>query len=427
MPTGRKRSVLLLSVAAIALALIGAGLIGAYAILSKRVDNEGAAPTGSMHAWVPEEAIIERLAILTLAGWTDQAVIDRCLLEGEADTALSVLANSVTLEDRTRAGLLLRIAPIYSGQHRPDLAGALYRKVGIIAVLSPDLSDLTRIELLLQAATGLTRDKQKAAAIAALDQAAVLVQSSADLKPAQRRQLAEAAQAGYAAAGDHTNTSALAYLDSEPAPASEMAVESSPAGAFVSLDVDAVESDSYRNIRLARQGAASELIQSLETRPGEHPGGLVAGLSDVLQGEDTVVMDLAASGGLPAMTRASLEVRWRARKRQIAGGLMGISLVPDWEAQPSQIDDALYAAWLSYYESAGEGVATSELERTMRQADRLRAELLAGELGLIPGYDVAAGAARLQNALEGPKTMNRGWILEIFIEEDTPHYSIVSP
>jgi len=428
MPGDRKRLVLLLSVGAVVLALIGAGLIGAYVILNRQANSEVGLPTGPMSEWTPEEAIVERLALLTLAGWTDQAVIDRCLIEGETDTALSVLANSVTLKDRTRAGLLLRIASLYADQDRPDLAGGLYRKVGVIALLSPAFSDLTRIELLLQGATGLTGMSQDDAALAMLDQAGDLVRLSGTLKPAQRQNLIQAVRNGYEAAGGDASLFDPTQLGAPAMQTGLLAVEGPSLGAFIDLDLDAIVSDSYRNVVVARQEAAANLLQALEQRPGEWPAGLVAGLSDVLKVEDTVVMGLVEDTGLPPRQQAGLAVQWLSLKNGIAGGKMGGSLVPEWEAQAEELGVMFHGAWIRYGESVlKDASSASATDADVRRLNQLKAELLAGELGLIPGYDMLAGALRLQETSEELAGMGVDWMLGISVDGEAPRYSILAP
>ena len=72
----RRRSVLLLSGAALVLFLVGAGFIGAYFVLKEQAAREPAVLESPPPEWAPAEAINEQLALLLLAGWTDQAVIE---------------------------------------------------------------------------------------------------------------------------------------------------------------------------------------------------------------------------------------------------------------------------------------------------------------------------------------------------------------
>ena len=171
-----------------------------------------------------------------------------------------------------------------------------------------------------------------------------------------------------------------------------------------------------------------QLVQSLEQQPGGWPMSLIAGLADVLKAEDTVVAGLDEQDYLPASARAELELQWLAMKSGIADGRMGGSLVPEWEAQSEAIDDMLHAAWIQHCEFLlTDPESARAIEWDVRRLHQLRAELLAGELGLIPGYDVAAGATQVQQAVEEMETVEGSWVLGISIEEDTPHYSVLIP
>lgn len=432
MQRDRKRSVLLLSVAAVLLALIGAGLIGAYAVLSKRAGGNSAAPSGPMSEWVPVQAITERLALLTLAGWTDQAVIDRCLIEGEIDTAFSVLSGSVTLADRTRAGLLLRVAAGYTDQERRDLAGAIYQKVSVLAVLSSALSDLSRVELLVQAAVGLSESDRNEDAGDVLEQAATLVGASTELKPAQREQLAASVQkarvsAGIKQGGDANMSRNLSDVQTGM---SQSAVAAFPFEAFVNLDEEAISSDSLRNIQAARRNAAQELIEFQEARPGEQPAALVAGLSDVLLAENARVAEDVGALPLPTLAQTEWLVQWTALKRQIAGGRTGISLAPEWELLLTELDDDSRAAWEQLFAARREVVASmhaTDREQVALQGKLLGAELLAGELGLIPGYDLMAAAERLQVAMTQLRDLGSAWWLDVSLVGESPRYGVRAP
>jgi len=434
MQTDRRRSVLLLSVAAVVLALVGAGLIGAYGVLSKRLDADVAAPPGPIREWTPAEAIDAQLALLTLAGWTDQAAIDQSLAEGEPDTALSILAYSVTLRDRARAGLLLRLASIYSAQARPDLSRGLYDRVGMVAILSPELSDLTRTELLIQSASGLITLRQTEDAVTLLDQAAVIVQESTELKPAQRQQLVKSVGAAYNAAGveKNENAEALKRLDGTSAQPKLGAKSVIPLGAFISVDGESIPSDSLDNVVIARKEAASELIQALASGAGEWPVAQVAGLADVLRAEDDVVAKLAQDAGLSAIMRAETMTGWLTTKSYVARGRLGFNPIPEWESAADEVDEDLGAAWDWLFESRREVVlsaVSSDWEEALLGVDLVRAEVLAGELGLIPGYDRTAGADRLLQALAHAQSMgvDSGWMLDISIDENVPQFTIRVP
>lgn len=404
MRASRARFIALLSIS-IVLILMGAGSIATYFALSERTENASPLLSRSMRDWVPAEAIHERVALGTLAGWPEPVVMDQALAEGEADTALCVAVHSLALADRERAGAFLRVAGAYAEQQRADLARALYRKVVAIAILSPALSDLTRAELLMEIAYGLVGLGHRKEAVELLDQAGQLVEASTELKPAQREQLRESLQRAYQRAGAKRAIVAQKKQPSSiPAwPRISVAEPAIELNAVISLDIGAMSSERLRQAHTARQEAAARLIQFQQSRRGERPAALVAELKEALLAEDAAIEELKREADLPAIEKISLELHWLAVKSQVARRMFGLSLVPEWEAQAGEIDAAWRSTWDAFLvlrqdivlQAADSSVAQAEL-----QLELAMAEVLAGELGLIPGYPLAQGLERLQQAIE---------------------------
>ena len=432
MRAGQGRMVLLLSIGVAVLILAGVGSLGAYFFLRAQSQGARVTPQGSMRAWAPAEAIQERLAIQTLAGASELALIDRSMAEGHVDTALSLLAHSVTLTDRSRAGVCLRLAAAFAAQKRVDLAVALYRKVATVAVLSPDLADITRGDLLVDAAIGLVDRNQRKEAVELLDQASAFVRVSPDLKPAQRQGLAERVDGAYRRAG----ASNRAALDNAKPPAdATFRVELQPAialGASVPLAEAGGGSPSLANVEKARKGAAAELTQYQEAHPGERPEALVAGLKDTLLAEEAAFRDWQAEPGGPALQKAEAAVRWLSTQSQVAHQMLGLSLAPEWESAKEDIDRDVQIAWQSLFLARRETVMSTamlEWQRTELEIRLLQGSLLAGEMGLIPGYQATDDIKRLQDALvlRQHQTPAPAWTLEVTDQASALRYVIRAP
>jgi hypothetical protein len=410
MRAGSRRAFAALIVIVIVLALAGAGFIGAYFYLQGRGPR---APAGPLSDWVSATAVQPNLALWALAGWSDQSVIDRCLAEGQPDTALAVAAHSVRLTDRARAGALLRIAGAYASAQRAEWAASLYERAALIAALSPELADLTRAELFIQIGAGLIGLRRAQEARAMLDQAAILVRRSAELKPAQREQAARELTAAYRAAGD---AQAQVTLDSAPAAARSREELPAIAGATVVVDLDDARLESLRNVVQARQRQATSLAQALETKPTTQPADLIAGLNDALLAEDLAVLEAGRRPDLPAALKAEVTTAWATTQVWIARRGLGMSLAPAWEPAAAQLEADLAVAWRNLLDirrqQAMDAAPPAGWLRSEIEVSLARGELLAGLLGLMPGYDIKAGVARLQAAQSGGAGQAPAWIVQ---------------
>jgi len=422
--------VMLLSIAMVIMLLMGAASIGAYLVLSRDIDRWPAGLEGSMQEWVPATAIDDSLALLILAGWTEQSAIDLSMAEGELDTALSLLAHSATLSDRERAGILLRLGVAYRDVGREDVASNLYNKVGHISMLSPMLSTLTRIELLTEAGAGLLRLGENDRAIHLLDQGALLVLASRDLRPAQRRQSAASLLELYGRAGA-SQSEVAKKLDALPEPPGDRVPASQLAtpleAAVIAVDA-ASESERVGNTADELRLAIEEWLRYREEHRGERSPALISSIEEALLEYDVSIRDFLQGDSGSEIEQMGLRVFWLARKAQIAKGQLGISLVSQWEEQLSQIQMELASARRAYYDlrqSALLAGPSQDWERADWEVSLACAEVLAGELGLFTDHDNVQAAIALQAALERRNEMlpARDWTLEVSIRDGKVDYS----
>jgi hypothetical protein len=185
----------------IVLALAGVALLAAYFALSRQ---PAASPAWQNPlAGAVTEAIAPDLAVLTLAGETDDRVARAALDAGEIETAYATLANSMLMTDNLRSGGWLLLARQFQAKD-PARAAVAYQAVLDLASLGPSLGDMGRADLSLQAARGFAALKQDKIARLALAQAENIARFSVTLLPAQRRALLGQVAEAYQALGDRT-------------------------------------------------------------------------------------------------------------------------------------------------------------------------------------------------------------------------------
>jgi len=420
---GASRTNTILWVLLVLCVLASAGSLTAYLVLRQgEARNNLDQP---MTAWAPVQAAAPRLALRTLAGEPDGAVIDRALAEGETETALVVLAHSVTLSDRNRGGALLRVAAAFAEEEKDDLARALYQTAGELAVLSPDLADWSRAELFMQTGLGLLdlrkpRDRKDAQAL--FDQARVVIQTSTEMKLAQKQQMAAQLRQAYGRAGmKEADVNALfdsAQADEGRADATGLTM---PLGATISMGQDesaeaAVAGDvapaAVRQAQDVRRQAAQTLVTVLEKQAGAPRPALTADMANALADEEAALAQALQCETCSELLKAEWRTQWAALKWQAARGGFGVSLVTSWEDGLAGIEGEARQSWEALFlarraeaeRKLPAGVSAASLEFSL-----LRGQLLVGLLGLAPGYDMPAGAARLRELADQEP---RDWMIE---------------
>lgn len=431
-----KRLVTILTIAVVLLFLSGVGSIAAYLVLSHGGERPFQVPVGSMTHWVPAGAVDDLLALQTLAGRDALDVIDGSLAQGNVDTALSIAANSLSLSDRERAGVLLRMAGVYRQLGRHDLAAGIYGKAALIAILSPSLADVTRVEILSQAADGYYTLGARETSLTILDDAAALVVADGGLKPAQRRLMRDNLMAQYERSGAARSEMAR-QLRQDPAPSgSGQPASSSPIPLDGAIALYITRLPAFDEAVIRREAAAGALMQFRETHPEELPPQLVHDLTEALAEEEGAIARLAAESTLSRLDKAYLVLTWHNTKSIIARGLYGFSIAPAWEESLPEVEREYAAAWRELWEAREESIQSWNSNGDSRlwqaadqQLNLLSAKVLAGELGLIPDFDSLQAATELQTAWLNRQGMMpvRGWYVDVLIVDGRPAYRIRLP
>ncbi|MCU0500203.1 MAG: hypothetical protein MUC51_00290 [Anaerolineae bacterium] len=383
----RKSNWLLVALVAgvVVLTLTGLALLGAYLYLSR----EAAAKI----TWVsPVEAVRPQavapdLAVLSLAGEPEDRVIRAALDANEIETAYAGLAYSVLLPDSQRSGHWLLLADRYL-KAEPERAASAVQAALDVAALSPYLSDMTRADISMQAASRFVELQRMPAARLALAQAESIARHSLMLLPAQRRTILERVEAAYRALGDAATAQAL-----------RTGMETASAGPGVKVEPGQPVLPALRSgVKLPppvvtamtdRQQAAAQMAARWLSSSPNTRNALVESLGKALRAEDAARAEFyAAAANLPDADRLTLlhdRVAWLTMKYRAASGAFGAALASEWAQQVEVIRDELVGAHTDLTNGYGRQLDTLlPADAGPARVELLRQALLAARLGLFP-------------------------------------------
>ena len=389
-------------------------------------------PTQTALASVEANNVAPDLAVLTLAGEDDERIIRAARDAGELETAYTGLAYSTLLSDSSRSGLWLLLANDLITQGDAGRALVAYNAAMDLAALAPELSDLARADISLQAADGYAELAAGPAAQLALAQAEEIARNGLSLLPAQRRAILTRVIAALRKAGDADAANALnAQLARAGA---GVGVEiAAPSPVLTGLRGSIVLPPEVAAAISQRQGAAAALAARWLAAEADERTALASALGDALLAEDAARMDAYARlGDLNDADRLALlydQVAWQTIKYRAANRAYGVSLVPAWEAQTEAIAQGVAAAYTELINSYGrrlDSLDTASLN--VARVELLRQGLLWSELGLFPG-DAGGELGRQLVEASGQLRLRLGDIgLSIAINEETgvPFYILRS-
>lgn len=358
-------------------------------------------------AEVDVDRIEPGLALYPLAGASLLETADASIDDGQLETAYATLAWGWEAMDTQRLGRLIRLGQELVQAKEDARAHRVYQQVADMAVLSPELNDPTRADALMSAGQGWAALDQEDLAQWAYDQVYTLAVHSPYLQVAHRREWLQKLVTAYrdlgAAASADRCRQRIVELDqgARPQPTAP-ALESPP---LPGMD-EPVSSPEVGALEESRRQAAYALLQSL-SGGGEAPSGLVTALADALRAEDSAKMALYGQ----VLNEARIElgqrinvhwhlIRWLRIKDQVARKGYGLSLVPEWEAQATEIQSQLtttYEDLFFDYEDWVASLPNSTWIEPARYRER-RLITLAGRMGWYPNYPEQQMADKIRDA-----------------------------
>jgi hypothetical protein len=402
----------------IVLALVGVALLGAYFILSR----QHAADAGWVNPVevVQGKAVAPDLAILTLAGEPDDRIIRAALDSREPETAYATLTHSTLLPDNLRSGGWLLLARNYQ-QQDPARAEIGYQVALDLAALGPNLGDMSRADLSLQAARGYAALGKSQIARLALAQAENIGRYSLSLLPAQRRTLLDQVADVYQLLGDAASARTLREQIDAYAAGPGVTV---PAGAplLPTLRGGVVLPQSVASAMAARQQAAADLAARWLSSSSTSRETLTQALGRSLIDEDAAREEFyAGADTLPLSDRLALlhdKLAWLAVKYRAAQGGYGISLAPDWEAQVGDIRTTLASTYTELINGYGEQLDTLDAsEAAQARVELLRQGVLWSRLGLFQDHAEETLSQQLVDASSQLWTRQGGAGLTLIVQD----------
>jgi hypothetical protein len=338
------------------------------------------------------EEIDPALALASLGGVSEADVIIEAIRKGRPETALAALAFRPTLADRESAGDFLLLAAVYAANGNREKGVFSYQMAGLIATLSPNIPDTVRTDIFLEAGEKLIELNDPDWAKFYLDQAFVLAAKSPFLQGAHRRSVFERLQKDYLSLDERELARKSLDMTANSVASAEGIGEQifilPQTSEAIALPLALQEAEAQRWSR------AQELAALLVERGGNAPQAAKDALKEALLVEDGQKLtfyrdELAAAAQLSRKIDITIaQIEWLSTKYRVARQAYGLSLVPEWEAEAEQIRADLtktYETLFALY--ADLIVALPEVSQIDKATEeRLRREILAGELGRYPNY-----------------------------------------
>ncbi|RME74869.1 MAG: hypothetical protein D6784_09080 [Chloroflexi bacterium] len=344
---------------------------------------------------VSPDRIDPALALAGLGGMADIEVIRQAVDQARPETALAGVLYQPQLTDRQTAGSFLQLARIFSAGEKPSpeavgKAVFCYRSAGNTAILSPDLPDAARADIFIQVGEGLVGVGQPEWAKFYLQQALTIARHSPYLQAAQRRTIFQRLHQNYLALGERELARTSLNLSANPPSIgkADLLPPVLPPVEPVALPAEVQEAEANRWLR------AQELAANMVELGGKAPRDRITALKEALLEEDRLKSEFLAQS-YENETRLSkriditaARINWLTLKYRTARRGYGLSLVPEWEAQSDQLRTELTKSYERLFALYADLVIAlpevSQIDRAMYE--KLRREVLAGELGRYPRY-----------------------------------------
>ena len=326
------------------LLFVGIGSIGYYILLT--VDTGQTEELTDVWGVLDPAAITPGLAIWTLTDIESDQVYRQAMANDDLASATSVALTTPDLPDTQRLGWLLVLARRYAIIGNRTTARRLLELAADIAILEPELADYQRAEALVDVAqqwSDLGEDKQ---ARKMLDNATLITQKSTTLSPPLRQQILGGIAAVYASLDDFEAARAIEALSSGGLPTATI---TKPPDPLAPLNNELGYPDDLARDIARRKAEAQAFVDSWIASGGQVSRGQVLALEAALIDEDirrtAFYQQQLSDEALGVQQRALVlwdQAQWLIIKRRIADGLMGISLVPNWEAERPAIRQTLH-------------------------------------------------------------------------------------
>lgn len=300
-----------------------------------------------LHA-VRTDLVQPQLALRQLAGDSGAGLAMQAMQAGQLETARAILTYDGALDAVGRAGRLAQLGRRYLDANQPQAAAQIFRLVVPEAVLDTGLPPLERAQLLSQAADGLLKAGQNAAALEAATQAERVAAQWPNLLPAQRSQVFTDLRGLAVRLQDNAFRSKIEDLARNPFLAPQGITIPHRLPTFAQpLPYDAATQAAID----ARVSAAKLLADRIALTGGVDIDPERTGLAQALLAEDQARTQFyqQARGGsvsLPQQTWLLQDrIEWLLTKLRVAQNGFGLPIVPQWAEQADALLQELGVAY----------------------------------------------------------------------------------
>lgn len=294
---------------------------------------------------LPTEEIRPGLALMYLAGDPADALATQALEAGEYTTSQALLFYGVHAMPNPRIALVLQLSQRFQEIGATESALQLLHKGRSIAILDTALSPLERADALLFCATNFLALGEEAAAVDAAKQVQRIAEQTPDMLPAIRSRLLQDLLPLANQLPDETLRQQIRELIRNP--------YISPPGIVIQEPLPfadgSIEFEQQLTLLIqSRQQLSRQLAERILQSPIANTDPLIDSLAQALRAEDEqrslYFNQLFASESLTFSLQfwfVNEHRRWLILKLAIANRALGLSLVPEWEANQAELIDDL--------------------------------------------------------------------------------------
>jgi hypothetical protein len=324
--------------------ILGVGALAALFILQTEPET---APAISPISTLPVDNIAPHHALVQLAGDPAQALAYQAIQAGELDLAYLITFFSTELGDSDRLALWLQLGRRYLALERTEEGIRAYNNARITVVLGPSLTYVERSQALLQMANDLLKVGAVEQSLDAAIQAKRLAEQTPEILPAQRSQIFETLRPLSKQLGNTTFENEVDAAAANPyiTPPGRLLAGQWPAlGEALAVDPAVLEAMALR------QQAARALAERFAFTGGIDVDPERQTLATALLNEDqarNAAFQRTLSSGInlgQQFTLLQAQRHWAALKLRIASRGFGLSILPEWEANVTHLQQELAAA-----------------------------------------------------------------------------------
>lgn len=324
--------------------IVGVGALAALFLVQTEPET---APALSPLANMPVESITPHHALVQLAGDPPEALAYQALQAGELDLAYTITFFSTELSDRTRLALWLQLGRRYLANQQPEDGIRAYQHARTTLVLATDLNFTERSQALLQIADDLFKIEALPEALDAAIQVKRLAEQTPDILPAQRSQIFETLRLLSKQLGDsifEAEVDAVARNPYLTPPGQLLTSQWATLGEPLAIDPTVLQSMDLRQQAARAYADRVAFTGGIDVDPERQT--LASALINEDQARNAAFQRTLSSGiNLGQQFTLLWERRnWAALKLRIAAGGFGITIVPEWEANVSTLQQELSAA-----------------------------------------------------------------------------------